>query len=459
VLADVVGVKDNTIFCSKSIHKDEKLVFKSHRVHMYLDTLIFFDKTDQRVGIPIKNITTVEVYDVDMGSSIMFTLGGLACAVGVVFLFALLTKDSCPFIYAYNGEHYEFTGEIYSGAIHPPLERHDYLKLPSIQPLEDEYLIRMTNEVKEIQHTNVTDLLIVDHPERSNVLVDKYGRIHSLQKLTAPHEARTSDAVSVLDELIACDSLSYIGDRPVGLKDDMDAVELVFKKKTDSNIAKLVIHAKNTFWLDYLFGQFHELFGDRYEQWKDKQKQASPEKMRAWSLDQGVPLAVYLYKDGKWEFQDYYNVMGPMAYREDILCLDISEIETDEIRVKLEFGFLFWDIDYLALDFSENLAVQEKIVPLSGATDQNGNSVMDLLAQDDKAYYIQKKIGDNATLSFKAPAREQGKARTVFLHSKGHYEVLRNPSGEPDVRYLQAFHKPGRFIEFSRERYLNLMGW
>ena len=81
----------------------------------------------------------------------------------------MLTKSSSPFIYAYNGESYEFVGEIYSGAIHPPLERHDYLPLPVLQPVENEYSIKIANEIKEIQHTYLTELLVFDHPENAEI--------------------------------------------------------------------------------------------------------------------------------------------------------------------------------------------------------------------------------------------------------------------------------------------------
>ena len=96
--------------------------------------------------------------------------------MGAIFLFILLTKDSCPFIYAYNGKSYEFIGEIYSGAIHPPLERHDYLPIPNLEPVENEYKVKITNEIKESAHKY--DRIGFPHPD-NEVLVDKYGNTHT----------------------------------------------------------------------------------------------------------------------------------------------------------------------------------------------------------------------------------------------------------------------------------------
>ena len=49
---------------------------------------------------------------------------------------------------------------------------------------------------------------------------------------------------------------------------------------------------------------------------------------------------------------------------------------------------------------------------------------------------------------------------TAFLHTKGYYEHVREYEGIPDMVELRHFRKPGRFIEFSKEKYqeqLNLM--
>ena len=60
---------------------------------------------------------------------------------------------------------------------------------------------------------------------------------------------------------------------------DMDAVILTFDRPVNKDNGKLVVKGKNSFWLDYIHGQFSELFGDRFDAWKEKQKQRSPEKM------------------------------------------------------------------------------------------------------------------------------------------------------------------------------------
>jgi hypothetical protein len=46
-----------------------------------------------------------------------------------------------------------------------------------------------------------------------------------------------------------------------------------------------------------------------------------------------------------------------------------------------------------------------------------------------------------------------GTTLSTFLHTKGYYEHVRDYTGTPDVPELISFRKPGRFIEFSKEKY------
>jgi hypothetical protein len=407
-----------------------------------------------KVLIPFTAIDQIEVYDVDLAKTIVYSTLGIAGTLGAIFIFILLTKDSCPFIYAYNGETYEFVGEIYSGAIHPPLERHDYLPLPVLQPIENEYRIKITNEIKEIQHTNLTELLIFDHPQNTEILVDKYGNVHTVSDPRLPISANALDGTNIEYLLAEKDSLSFMSGIPDNENQDMDAVILTFDRPVDKDTGKLVIKGKNSFWLDYIHGQFSELFGDRFETWKEEQKDKSPEKMIEWSLDQGIPLSVYLETDEGWEFVDYYNVVGPLASKDDVLEIDLSNASNEKVKIKLEFGFLFWEIDYAAMDFTPNLTTSNYTVPVTSAMDQNSIDVSYELRYDDEKYYHQPHIGDQALLTFDVPEQIEGTKRSVILHSKGHYEIIKNTEGEPDLAYLNSFRKPGAFSKFSKERFM-----
>jgi len=161
--------------------------------------------------------------------------------------------------------------------------------------------------------------------------------------------------------------------------------------------------------------------------------------------------------NGKWQFVDYFNVIGPVAEKDVVMPIDISKLDSDTIELKLDFGFLFWEIDYAGLDFAPQEYVYQTVVPLISAKDQDGRDVTASLTGDDKDYFSMDRVGNEALLRYAMPETRSDMQRSVFLHSKGHYEVIRDPRGKPDLAYLKGFRKPGRFGEFSKEIYLEML--
>ncbi|MBI5806456.1 hypothetical protein HZA73_10500 [candidate division TA06 bacterium] len=388
------------------------------------------------------------VSEIDIASSIV---AGAGIGLCIFVLIALSAKgESCPFIYAYENGQYKFIGEIYSGATYPSLERHDYLALGGLQPTDGQYRIKIANKVKEIQHTNLAELVVVDHPRDTKVVMDKNGACQTMSKIQAPVQAVNLRGKDVRLELSNQDTISYSGEGAIESQTETDGVVLTFDRPAGAGSAKLLLRAKNNLWIDYTFKRFHELFGSYYHKWEDRQLKVSGDSISSWMAAQGVFLQVFLKKNGVWERVDQFNLPGPMAYREDVLALDISGADPGPLEVKLEAGTLFWELDYAGIDFSSNTDVKTTVVPITQAITDKGIDVAPLLAADDGKYYSQPQIGDEAVLTFAAPA-EAGMSRSVFLHSKGHYKILQDPKGRPDRKYLEAFLQPGRLNRFSLE--------
>ena len=431
---------------------------KSKESHILKEVQIYvrdFEEPDgQTVSIPLEQISKIEMYDPHVGATVgSWLLGGLglvAAAYAAVIIIALIFKESCPFIYVYNGEDYAFAGEIYSGAVQPQLERHDYLRLPVFDPQSDQFKLKISNEIKEIQHTNLLELWVYDHPGAESVLTDKYGVHHTISNPEIPLNALSLKGNNVLSLVKDQDSLKYFGEDPKENPDITDGILLEFNKPREAQHAKLLIQARNTFLLDYNMNRFHSLFGDAYEGWQARQQNTPAEQLKQWSLDQNIPLSVFLLRNNEWEFVDYYNIAGPMAFKEDVLCIPLDSSDEGPLRIKLEYGTYFWEVDYVGVDFSDNVSVTKHVVPLESAINQNGEEVSSLLVADDELYYVQPEIGDEAIVRFTLPALAD-ESRSIILHSKGHYQVIRDPSGKPNRQYLQSFYEPGQFNRFTIE--------
>ena len=167
-----------------------------------------------------------------------------------------------------------------------------------------------------------------------------------------------------------------------------------------------------------------------------------------------MPLAVYLQTGTGLKFIDYFNLPGPMADKEDVMQIDLSDIQSNKVNLKLVSGVLFWDFDYIGMDFTTQEQFNKTNIPLYSAVDENGKNVSSLLVKDDKKYLIQPLPINKTDLSFLVSEYVPGMERSFFLHSKGHYEILRETKGKPDIAYLKTFLEPGTFIKFSKDHFL-----
>jgi hypothetical protein len=128
------------------------------------------------------------------------TIGLVAgIAVGTIVIVAAViaaTKQSCPFVYSWDGTQYQFDAEPYGGAIARGLEKDDYSELGQLREQDGRYKLRMTNEVDETQMTNLTELWVVDHPAGTRVVPDIQGKLRTVsdpQNLTAASDSAGHD--------------------------------------------------------------------------------------------------------------------------------------------------------------------------------------------------------------------------------------------------------------------------
>ncbi len=424
-----------------------------NEVHVYTTELSRYPNSMQ-VSVPLTSIQKIEVYEKDQATTFgSWSLGILGAAAGTFLLITiiiLLTKSSCPFIYTFDGENYAFAGEIYSGSIQPNLERHDFLKLPVYNISNREYQLKISNEVKEIQHTNLMELWVFDHSPDLEIWIDKYGNYHSAFNLISPVSAKNFKGTDISELIANRDSLFYTSSITQNELSLTDGIIVEFQKPDNAKNAKLLVRAKNSYVLDYMVGQFHNQFGNLYEKWNKKQRKAPPEQLRQWTLNQNIPLTLSIQRNGVWEHVDYYNIAGPMAFKEDILSFPLNGTEGNPLRIKLESGNFFWDIDYTGIDFTDDIELNYQVIRAISAIDQNGRNVIKQIGYDDNKYYIQPEVGDKAAVIFELP-ETVADSRSIFLHSKGWYQILRNPSGTPDREYLETFRQPGRFNRFVNE--------
>ncbi len=407
--------------------------------------------------LSLNKVQKIEVIEKDKGKTTgSYVIGAIGYTVGAIVVVAVIVaaiKSSCPFVSAYTGNGFELQGEIYGGAIYPQLARDDYMPL-QMQPTEDgKLMVKISNELKEIQYTDVADLLVITHDKNSSVLADNNGNLYSIFHPSAPVKAWTSNGNDAFNFLTAenDNQVLHFDDTLSGHSNNYVITQ--FKNEKKSAKAKLVLSIKNSYWMDYLYSDLAKKFGTYYASYVKKQNKRPASELINWAKQQNIPLQVSIKTSKGWEKVTELNTIGPLAMRELVVPLDLTDVDDNILEIKLSSGFMFWEIDYAAVDFSDdaNFSVQ-KISP-SSAIDETGKNVLPVLSNKDNKYLEQPDIGNVVTLTYDCTPQPGNVSRSYILKTSGYYTHSWDFNSKPDYAFLKGLKKPDAFPAYSLSLY------
>ncbi len=426
-----------------------------NEVHIYVPAGVSAN-SGQGLSLNMGDIEKIEIIQKDAGkTTTSFILGGLGYTLGALTLISviiLLTKDSCPFVSTYDGEQYNLQGEMFGGAIYPSLQREDFVPL-QINAVSGEYILKISNELKERQYSDYANLLVVDHDKNAKVLSDLNGQLFSVTDPQLPTSAYINQRKDVLHQVKNMDNISCLFDDE-GTPDNLNELYLSFDNTYRSSKGKLVLNLKNSYWADYLYGEFTKHFGSYYNKWIKGQKKKPANEMDKWAQEQNIPMTVSVKVNNEWKEIRNIKTIGPLLNRQIVIPVPISKNE--KVEIKLSTGFMFWEVDYAALDVSTDQPFSVQEIKPYEAADGKGANVLTGLLMADRKFLQQPNTGDVAIIKYKSPNLKEGMERTVLLHTSGYYEHVRNYTGKPDIPFLKSFSKPGAFQAFSKQRYHEL---
>ena len=281
---------------SAHLHKKYPETGKSYRyrvekadplneIHIYVNNEIHI-VLDEKLTIPFSAIDEFAYNNGNIGKSIgNIALGSLGTFVVIMVVYAAL-KSSCPFVYSKEGDNYVFVGELYPGNIIKNAQRTDYLKLPSPESKNPKYTLQITNELLEIQHTDLAQLIVVEHEKSTQAFNDTEGRIHLIQNPEPPLEIVIDGQKGDLEPLYEKDGDKLLFDTPISTNNSKRTIELTFKKPKHIKDGKLLLTIKNSLWLDYVWGRFNSRFGGYYNTFQKRQQQATREETVSWIKSQ-----------------------------------------------------------------------------------------------------------------------------------------------------------------------------
>jgi hypothetical protein len=372
---------------------------------------------------------------------------GLAAGIAVgtfvtIVAIIILTKQSCPFVYSWDGEKFAFDAEPYGGAITPGLERDDYSELEYLRSDHGLYRILMTNEVDETQFTNSMELWVVDTPADQRVVADEFGSLHSITRMQAPIAATDREGHDLLHWLKATDRLIWEPSaEPASDGSLRDEIILTFPKPEGARSARLIVNASTGLWGSYMIKKIVELRGREAPAWLDSLKPGSAElnALHNWITREDIyRLNVDVEEEDGWHTRGSVPPGGPLIAEDRVVPLDTSRARGNALRIRLRPPLGFWALNSFAVDYeADQQPPVLRLAPIFARTNDGRDVLADLRTSDNR-YYGMPSNRDSAEIRFKAPPEKPVLKRTIFLHTRGWYQLHLNTSRDPDTQALDG---------------------
>lgn len=409
-------------------------------------------------SIPLADVELAWIEQIDAGSVFISAIGMGVLIAGIVLL---VLKESCPFVYSFDGREYVFDAEPYGGATCPGLQRTEWCRLEHLRPVGGQYRVRVTNEVNETQYTDEMKLVAVDHAPGTTIAADESGAVHTFARLRPPDRACDGAGRSILRRVAAADHLAWVTpeeELDPGMRSEMkDELTFEFAKPAEARSAKLLFTGCNTLWASHMLRSFLELRGSEMGAYYRMLGERGPfyQAMMAWrERVEMMWLQVKVETPSGWRPAATLVGGGPFVAESRAYLLDIGDIPGEVLRVRLTPPAGFWMIDQVAVDYSPDQPVRVIELPALLGTDSRGQDAPDVLAGTDGRYLVMPQTGDEAFLAFTAPPLKPGCERTVLLKASGYYDIHFGILGAPQTGMLERFGRdPDAAIEYSLNEY------
>ncbi len=418
-----------------------------------------------RLLVPRDSLQTLYMVHPSAIKTALAIIGVGAATLAVLVGIAIATKESCPFLYSYDGDHYVFDGEPYGGATMKGLERADWSELEHLAVLHGECRLLVTNEVDETQHTNSLALLVVDHPQGTTVVMDKEGRPHAFRALTPLRAAYDEDGRDLRVWLRDNDEVSWYPDLKRysqfdSLSDTRNHITLEFPRPVGLARAYLVTSVATGQWGSHMIRTMLGMRGRRVDEFYAaiNGSEAARQRLLAWDdREELFELSPEIQCGMKWERQDFIPAGGPFISESRAVPLDLGQVEGDRLRIRINPPIGFWNLNSFHIAWDESDA-HETELHAETASRMDGIDVVGVLAAADERYLDFPKTGDWAELIFHPPPARPGMSRTFFARTRGWYELHLHQLGEPDLAGLSRLtSEPGYAVRRSLREYADYL--
>jgi len=413
------------------------------------------------LNIATSEILYVKLLRVNAAGTVLANIGVLVGILAVAALIVLATKESCPFIYSFDGEKYVFDAEPLGGATTKGLQRSEFSKLNYLKEVDGKYKVMVKNEVEETQFLDEMSLYIIDHPTEYEVISDLEENFHTIKNPRKPILAEDENGLDLTKFITMQDNIFWQTKLPVedyqSRSNLRHKLTFVFPKPGNEKSAKLIINAGTSLWGSNMIREMLMLYGDNIDTWYEKIDNSEIERKQMMQFIEREELYLLriLVKEGKnWAMQGLISGGGPFISETRVYNLDLEDVNGDSLIIQFNPPYGFWTLDYIAIEYENHPEPLVKEVSLSKAIDHDENDILPILLSTDDNYHIMPKVGDYFVVEFDTPPKSEDRDRSVFLKSTGYYEI-HVPKDKPiqsQTLYEIGFI-PGKIVEYSLKQY------
>lgn len=394
--------------------------------------------------------------------------------------------SSCPYLYTWNGETFEFITDFLGGGemgnwaapgVYYQPDSDEFVRITSeqLKPRNGRYEIRVTNELEEVLFLDHLKLVAIEHDVGTQVYpneglgIPTFGKriLYTTDNARPPLAATDKDGKSVLAKITNLERDFYNSFRDLPIRGYAEQHELTLnlddKKGHDGRTLLLL-----TGWTDYAF---------------------SSDNLAASQSGKSLFMPYLQVKNPKGEWQTVIRSIGISVGRPQTVVVDLTgKFLTDSREVRIVTNFkTYWD--KIEVDVSEQTSAPEtvELQPLNADLRDRGFSaenvfngmtvatyenvsfdtrwknltgkftrlgdVKPLLRQIDDTFVISK-AGDELVLSFSAlPLLPAGRQYTFLLYANGYSKEMDINSGSPDTVFPLPFKGMTKYPYTETERF------
>ena len=437
------------------------------------------------VGVPLDEVVRARVRSVNTAGSIFGTLAGVVLVAGVVALDVALDPDGDydPFDsftidligsvmdslpegdggYSAPGSNTAILGMRDASDVAGEKEFWTTEWTPvEARPGEDgKVRLPLVNASGVPRGVDRVRLMVVDHPAGVAVAPDVLGVFRSFAGPVPPETAADKSGRDIRDLVAARDGTFWRtegGDPEPGNKGLVrDEITLSFPRPKGARHARLIVNVSNSTWRSEFAREvlaravppaatgLSATTGLSTTAIPPDNKAAKELRPKAFPASSGYKnwefctLRVLIRTVLGWETGQVVFAVGPLAADDMIYDLDLGDVASDKVTLKLSPPAGYWLIDRLAVDFGKDSLLEVTEVAAEDVDGPDAAEVVAALSSEDATTCLLDPADPPAQLAFTLPPPKEGTERSLFLRTVSCYEM---PAGfkEKKIGSREAGH-------------------